>query len=387
MAVKSVTKRADTKKSTPKKARLKKKTCDLGFLTTVIILLVLGLMMVFSASYPSAYYTFGSGYYFIKRQLIWAIFGVIAMVITSNISFRKYKQIAPTLFIISLLLLVIVLIPGIGKNIKGARRWLGFGPLTIQPSEIAKITLILFYAYLLEKDGANIKKFKVLAKYALVAAIPMGFMLLQPHFSVCIITAIPLVIMLLVAGARVRYFALAAAPVAAIGTFIAIAEPYRLARLTTFLNPFADRLGAGWQIIQSLYAIGSGGLFGLGLGQSRQKYQYLPEAHNDYIFAVVCEELGFIGAMAVIFLFAVFVWRGISIALNAKDRFGMLMAFGITSIIGVQMLINMGVVLSVLPSTGMQLPFFSAGGTSLAIMLAGVGILLNISRSSHIRKF
>ncbi len=380
MAVKSVAKRADAKKSTPKKARLKKKTCDLGFLTTVIILLVLGLMMVFSASYPSAYYTFGSGYYFIKRQLAWAILGILAMVVTSKISFRKYKQIAPTLFIISLLLLVIVLIPGIGKSIKGARRWLGFGPFTIQPSEIAKITLILFYAYLLEKDGANIKKFKVLAKYALIAAIPMGFMLLQPHFSVCIITAIPLVIMLLVAGARVRYFALAATPVAAIGTFIAIAEPYRLARLTTFLNPFADRLGAGWQIIQSLYAIGSGGIFGLGFGNSRQKFMYVSEPQNDFIFAIICEELGFIGAIAILAVFAVLFWRGMKIAVSAPDTFSSLTVTGIISLVACQVILNIAVVTSSIPTTGIPLPFFSAGGSSLIFLLAAMGIVLNISK-------
>ena len=380
MAVNIAAKKSASKKSAPKKARLKKKNCDLGFLTTVIILLILGLMMVFSASYPSAYYNYGSGYYFIKRQVLWAALGVVAMIFTSNINFRKYKEMAPALFGISLLLLLVVLIPGIGKNIKGARRWLGFGPLTIQPSEIAKITLILFYAYLLEKDGANIKKFKVLVRYALIAAIPMGLMLMQPHFSVCIITAIPLVIMLIVAGARLRYFALAAAPVAFAGTAIAIAEPYRLARLTTFLNPFADRLGAGWQIIQSLYAIGSGGIFGLGFGNSRQKFMYVSEPQNDFIFAIVCEELGFIGALAILAVFAVLFWRGMKIALSAPDTFSSLAVTGIISLVACQVVLNIAVVTSSIPTTGIPLPFFSAGGSSLIFLLAAMGIVLNVSK-------
>lgn len=375
------TRQKQTKNSnTVRKLRVTKTGYDFGFLITVIILLVLGLIMVFSASYPSAYYNYGSGFYFIKRQVLWAVLGIIAMAFTANFDYRNYKKLAPLLLGVSLLLLLLVLIPGIGKTVKGARRWLGIGSLTIQPSEIAKITLILFFAYSLSKDREKIKSFKVLCKYALIAGAFMGLMILQPHFSVCIITAIPLIVMLLVAGAKKIYFALAATPVLAVGTFIAIAEPYRLARLKTFLNPFADRLGSGWQIIQSLYAIGSGGLFGLGFGNSRQKYMYVSEPQNDFIFAIVCEELGFIGALAILAVFAVLFWRGMKIAISAPDTFASLTVTGIMSLVACQVVLNIAVVTSSIPTTGIPLPFFSAGGSSLVFLLAAMGIVLNISK-------
>lgn len=362
------------------KFRIKKTQYDFGFLITVIILLVLGLIMVFSASYPSAYYNYGSGFYFIQRQVIWAVLGLIAMAFTANFDYRNYKKLAPLLLGISIFLLLLVLIPGIGKTVKGARRWLGIGSLTIQPSEIAKITLILFFAYSLSRDGENIKKLKVLIKYAGIAGVFMLLMILQPHFSVCIITAIPLVVMLLVAGARKIYFALATTPVIGIGTVIAIAEPYRLARLKTFLDPFSDRLGSGWQIIQSLYAIGSGGLFGLGFGNSRQKYMYVSEPQNDFIFAIVCEELGFIGAIAILAIFAVLFWRGMKIALSAPDTFASLTVTGIMALVASQVVLNIAVVTSSIPTTGIPLPFFSAGGSSLVFLLAAMGIVINISK-------
>ncbi len=372
--------KAERKGNSVGKFKIKKTQFDFGFLITVIVLLVLGLMMVFSASYPSAYYNYGSGYYFIQRQLIWAVLGIIAMAFTASLDYRKLKKLAPLLLMITALLLVLVLIPGIGKTVKGARRWLGIGSLTIQPSEIAKITLILFFAYSLERDGEKIKQLKVLLKYAGIAAAFMALMLAQPHFSVCIVTAIPLVVMLLVAGARVRYFALASVPVIAAGSYIAISPPYRLARLTTFVNPFADRLGAGWQIIQSLYAIGSGGLFGLGFGNSRQKFMYVSEPQNDFIFAIVCEELGFIGAIAILAVFAVLFWRGLKIAISAPDTFSSLTATGIISLVACQVVLNIAVVTSSIPTTGIPLPFFSAGGSSLVFLLAAMGIVINISK-------
>lgn len=381
MAVKAAAKKtAGKNNASVTRFRIRKTQFDFGFLITVVVLLILGLIMVFSASYPSAYYNYGSGYYFIQRQLIWAVLGLIAMAFTANFDYRNYKKLAPMLLGISILLLLLVLIPGIGKSVKGARRWLGIGSLTIQPSEIAKITLILFFAYALEKDGEKIKKFKVLAKYALIAAAFMGLMLLQPHFSVCIITAIPLIVMLLVAGARLRFFAMAAAPIVPAVVAIAIAAPYRLARLTTFVNPFADRLGAGWQIIQSLYAIGSGGLFGLGFGNSRQKFMYVSEPQNDFIFAIVCEELGFIGAVAILAIFAILFWRGMKIALGAPDTFASLTVVGIISLVACQVVLNIAVVTSSIPTTGIPLPFFSAGGSSLVFLLAAMGIVINISK-------
>ena len=210
--------------------------------------------------------------------------------------------------------------------------------------------------------------------------------IMQSHLSAAVVLAAISIMMIIIAGLPMKYI-YGVVPFGIIGVLIlAFTESYRLDRFRALLDPFAYERGIGWQIIQSLYAVASGGMFGLGLGQSRQKYRYLPEAHNDYIYAVVCEELGFIGGLLVMVLFVLFVWRGMTIALNARDRFGMFLAFGITSIIGIQMLINIGVVLSVLPSTGMQLPFFSAGGTSMLVILSGMGVLLNISKTSRIKK-
>lgn len=372
-----------TKASKSKKTVLKKTPFDFPFLITVFILLILGLIMVFSASYPSAYYNHGSGFYYIKRQLLWAILGIFAMFYTANVNYKKIKKVTPVVFLISIVLLLLVLIPGIGKSINGARRWLGIGPLTFQPSEMAKITLILFFAKTLENDGENVKKFSILVRYVIIAAIVMGLMLLQPHFSVCIVMLIPIAAMLFVAGVKGRYYAIAGIAAASAGAVVAIAEPYRMARLKTFLNPFQDRLGAGWQIINSLYAIGSGGLFGLGFGNSRQKFMYVSEPQNDFIFAIICEELGFVGAIAIIGVFAVLFWRGAKIALLAPDTFSCLAVTGIMSLVAGQVILNIAVVTSSIPTTGIPLPFFSAGGSSLVFLLAAMGIVLNISRHAR----
>lgn len=376
MAVKTSVK----KRTSGGKFRIKKTQYDFGFLLTVIILLIIGLIMVFSASYPSAYYSHdGNGFYFIERQLIWAVLGVFAMIFTANYDYRNYRRLAPMLLGITVVLLLLVLTP-LGRTFNQARRWLGVGSLTIQPSEIAKITLIIFFAYSLERDGEKIKNFKVLLKYAVFAGVIMGLMLLQPHFSVCIIIAIPLIVMLLVAGAKPLIFGLCASALIPVVGVIAVAAPYRLTRLKTFLDPFSDRLGSGWQIIQSLYAIGSGGLFGVGFGNSRQKFLYVSEPQNDFIFAIVCEELGFIGAIAILCIFAVLFFRGMKIAINAPDTFASLIVTGIVSLVAWQVLLNIAVVTSSVPTTGIPLPFFSAGGSSLVFLLAAMGIVINISK-------
>ena len=359
-------------------SRLSKTGFDFGFLITVITLLVLGLLMVFSASYPSAYYNFGNGFYFIKRQLIWAALGTAAMMVTANFNYQRYKKLAFPILILCVILLLAVLV--FGNAAKGAKRWLGVGSFSFQPSEVVKIGLIIYFSASLAQIKTKIKEFKYLVRYWLLMGVFMGLLLLQPHFSVCIIIGFTLVIVLLVAGARLRYFFLIAAPVACAGVAIAVFEPYRLQRLTTFRDPFADALGAGWQIIQSLYAIGSGGLFGLGFGNSHQKYMYISEPQNDFIFSVICEELGLIGALAILALFAVLLWRGMKIAVNAPDTFGSLLVTGITALVGVQVVLNIAVVTSSIPTTGIPLPFFSAGGSSLFILMAAMGIILNVSR-------
>lgn len=360
------------------KTRLTKQGYDSGFLVAVILLLVLGLLMVFSASYPYAYYSLDDGFYFIKKQLIIAIGGTIAMIFTANFDYRKYKKLALPILGVSILLLILVVV--IGKDINGAKRWLGVGSFTFQPSEIAKLGLIIFFATSLENIKDKIKELGYLVRYWLIMGLFMGLLLLEPHFSVCIIIGLTLVIMLLVAGARVRHFSILVVP-AVIGVILIIAlAPYRLQRWTTFLDPMSDPLGAGWQIIQSLYAIGSGGLFGLGFGNSRQKFLYISEPQNDFIFSIICEELGLIGALAILVLFAILFWRGLKIAVSAPDTFGSLLVTGIISLVGVQTILNIAVVTSSIPTTGIPLPFFSAGGSSLLFLMAAMGIVLNVSK-------
>lgn len=372
-----VSKKQGTKRQLTR-TRLTKTGYDFGFLLTVVVLLVLGLLMVFSSSYPYAYYYFNDGLYFIKRQLMWALLGSFAMAFTANFDYRNYKKLAVPILVVSFLLLVAVLL--VGVKTKGARRWLGVGAITIQPSEIAKLGLIIYFAASLSQAKDKIKSFSYLFRYLVLMGLFMGLLILEPHFSVCIIIGFTLVIMLLVSGAKVQHFVFLSIPVAIAGVAAVLMEPYRLKRLIAFRDPFQDALGTGWQIIQSLYAIGSGGLFGVGFGNSRQKFLYVSEPQNDFIFSILCEELGFIGAAAVLVIFALLLWRGLKIAINAPDTFSSLLVTGIISLVGVQVVLNIAVVTSSIPNTGIPLPFFSAGGSSLLFLMAAMGIVLNVSK-------
>ena len=287
-----------------------------------------------------------------------------------------------------------VLVPGIGITVKGATRWIKFPVFgSIQPSEITKIGIIVFFASYLTMHRGELKQLKEgFIKPIIFFVLPIIAILIgvQSHLSASIVIVLTVSVMMLMAGCRVAHFAIfggTGAFAGGLGLYILAKNygigAYRLKRITAFANPWADPLDTGWQIIQGLYAIGSGGLFGVGLGNSRQKYLYISEPHNDYIFAVIAEELGFVGSVAVILLFAIFIWRGIVIASKAPDMFGSLLACGITALVGFQAIINIAVVTSSMPVTGIALPFFSYGGTSLIILLAAVGILLNISRQSN----
>lgn len=358
---------------------------DFILLMTIIVLLLFGLIMLFSASTPRALNE-GNIYSIIIKQASMSVVGCVFMFFTTQLDYHIYKKYARIIFWVALALMVLV--PMVGFVSHGARRQISLGPISFQPSEVAKFALVIFYSarYTNSKTSDLSKPNKNMAVSIAVMCAFVGCCILQSHLSAAVVLAAISVMYMIAAGLPMKYLA-AVGAVGVVGfTYFAVSESYRLDRFKALFNPEAYSRGIGWQILQSLYAVGSGGFFGLGLGQSRQKYLYLPEAHNDYIYAIVCEELGFVGAIAVIALFVVFVWRGMAIALNARDKFGTLMAFGVTSIIGIQMLINIGVVLSVLPSTGMQLPFFSAGGTSMIVMLSGVGILLNISKTSKIKK-
>ena len=359
------------------------KSVDYSLVVIICMLLAFGLIMVFSASSANAHYVHGDATYFFKRQLIWAVVGVIVMWLVSRFPYKKLERYVNLLFTVTIIMLLLV--PLIGIEVNGARRWLGFGSLTFQPSEFAKITLVLFLAKSLVNNPHRIESLMDgYIRYVGIIGIVAGIVLIQPHMSGAMIIAISGCIVLFAAGFKLRYFGvsfLGALPL--VYTLIMTSE-YRRKRFTSFLDPFKDKMDESWQIVQSLYAIASGGLYGMGLGQSRQKYLYIPEPQNDFIFAVICEELGFLGAIFVMFLFALLIWKGIMIAKKAPDEFSALTATGITAIIAVQVLMNIAVVTSSMPVTGVTLPFFSYGGTSLVILLIGMGILLNISR--HVDK-
>ena len=358
---------------------------DFILLVTILTLLLFGLVMLFSASSPSALQD-GNIYSSIIKQGGMSVIGLICMIAAANYDYRYLKRLAQPVTIITFGLMFFV--PIIGFASHGATRQISLGPISFQPSEFAKFALVVFYAARFSNsktaDLVNDRK-NIITCFGVLAAFG-ATCFMQSHMSAAVVLAVIGFVMMIVAGLpmKILYF-MGGGGLAAL-VAIGLTASYRLDRFKALFDPFAYERGIGWQIIQSLYAVGSGGLFGLGLGQSRQKFRYLPEAHNDYIYAVICEELGFVGGILVIALFVLFVWRGVSIALNAKDKFGTYLAFGITAVIGIQMLINIGVVLSILPSTGMQLPFFSAGGTSMIVVLGAMGILLNISKSSKIKK-
>lgn len=356
---------------------------DFTLIIIVLLLLAIGLIMVLSASSPSALSESGNSYKYFSKQLIFAILGVIAMLAISKIDYRFYQKFYKHAWWISLILLILVLV--VGKNINGAKRWIYFTEtLSFQPSEMVKILMIIFYAGILAKNRDQLGKYnKGFLKHICLLAPIIVLLIIEPHFSASIIIIGICSVMMIMAGCKFWHF-LATGGLVGIPIMILmiIKEPYRLKRVITFLNPWGDATGEGWQVIQSLYAIGSGGLFGVGLGESKQKFLYIPEPHNDFIFSILGEELGFVGCAIVIILFAIFIWRGIVIAMKAPDMFGSLIAIGITSLVAIQVIINIAVVTSSMPVTGMPLPFFSYGGTALFILLCEVGILLNISRAS-----
>ena len=343
---------------------------DYTLLMTILLLLALGLIMVLSASSPTSLSESGNSYKYFIKQMIFAILGLVCMYMISKIDYRFYRKFYKIAYILSLVLFILVLV--IGKKINGARRWIYLtDTLSFQPSELVKFLMIIFFAAVLTKNRKELGKFiKGWGKHLAFLIPIIGLLLLQPHFSASIVIIGICVVMMIIAGCKPLQIII---PGVGVGVPAIIAliifEPYRLSRVTTFLNPWSDELGEGWQVIQSLYAIGSGGIFGVGLGQSKQKYLYLPEPQNDFIFSVLAEELGFVGCVFVIILFAILIWRGILIAMKAPDMFGSLVAVGITALIGIQVMINIAVVTSSMPATGMPLPFFSYGGTALFILL------------------
>lgn len=337
--------------------------------------------MIYSASYIWAEYKFNDPFKFVKHQGLFFIIGIIMMLITSKIPYKVYFEKANTLLLLSIILLILVIIPGIGTVRNGSRSWFGIGSFGIQPSEFAKLTLIIFTSKYLTKNEKNLKYIKkgVLPILGIVILV-FGLIMLQPDFGTGMIILVSIIGLLFVSGVDFKFFIrLGLIGVVGIVLLIAIA-PYRLERILSFLNPWSDPLGSGFQIIQSLYAIGPGGLFGQGFMNSRQKHFYLPEPQTDFIFSIISEEFGFLGILIVATLFTIIIFKGFKIAQNSGDKFAKFLAFGITFVLAFQAILNLMVVVGLIPVTGVTLPFLSYGGSSLLITLISMGVLLNISR-------
>lgn len=374
---------------------------DLPFLMLVLLLTAIGVIMMFSASYADALYNMDDPTYYFMRQGLFAVGGVVIMYIMSKINYQTLRWLSVFALVGSIILLVMVKIPGIGASGGGANRWIrAIGPLPRwQPSEAAKLGVILYFSARLSKRNTEKKRhfnkrtysghflelldrigFLELMPYGVVLVIIAGLLLLQPHLSATILILAIGASILFAAGIRLGWFAAGGAFMVAALWLVVNTTDYMADRIAIWQNPWTDTQGDGYQIVQSLYAIGSGGLLGLGLGNSRQKFLYLPELQNDYVFPIVCEELGFIGAAMILLLFALLIIRGYWLALHARDRFGALLIVGITTQVAVQVFLNIGVVTNLIPPTGISLPFFSYGGTALVIQLVEMGIVLSVSR-------
>lgn len=361
-----------------------RRACDRTVLTLMVLLIVLGLITLFSATYYQRTAS-GDALAAVKKQLTGIALGAAACAVLSRVPYRVYRspRIMLGLLAASAVLLILVIIPGIGVSINGSRRWLNVMGMSVQPSEFAKYAMVIFMAGALDRRGEAIGSlFGGVVPLLIVPGVMFLLILEQPNLSTGGSILICALTMLFCAGLKKRHMALLSVMGLAVGAFYAWSAPYRRERLLSFRDPFAKMGDEGYQLSQSLIALGSGGLFGMGLGQGRQKFAYLPYPESDFIFAIVGEDFGLAGCTAVIALFAAFVFAGLRVSLSCRDRYGCLLGAGITSMIGLQAFINMGVVTGILPTTGLPLPFFSAGGTSVSMIMAAVGILLNISRES-----
>ncbi|MFO7262846.1 MAG: stage V sporulation protein E [Bacillaceae bacterium G1] len=363
---------------------MRRKAPDFLLMVSVMGLLAIGIVMVYSSSAVLAEYQQGDSFYYVKRQLLFAVLGLVSMYTLMNIDYWVWRRWAGWLLLGCFLLLVIVLIPGVGLVRGGARSWLGVGAFSIQPAEFVKLAIILYLAHMMANHPERIPSFwRGMVPALFLSGSAFALIMMQPDLGTGTVLMATTVVMLFAAGSRMLHLGgLAILGIVAFAALIA-AAPYRMQRIIAFLDPWQDPQGAGYQLIQSLYAIGPGGLMGLGLGKSIQKFGYLPEPQTDFIFSILAEELGFLGAGFVLVLFAVMAWRGVRVAMYAPDFYGSLVAIGIIAMIMIQVVINIGVVTGLLPVTGITLPFLSYGGSSLTIVLTAVGLLLNISRHAQ----
>lgn len=360
---------------------------DIPFLVITIVLLTIGLVMLFSASYAYAFYNKGNSFYYIERQLLFAAMGVAAMLAVSQINYKILQKYSLLIYTAAIALLIIALFM---RDDRGFARWIYIGSFSFQPSEIAKFAIIVLFAHFATTNAGKMKTFKYgVLPFAVCLGMVVVLIIAERHLSGTIIIGALGIAMMWFGGTRLRYFGMligiGAAAVAVILIVPSFME-YATNRVTMWLDPYVDAQGEGYQTIQALIAIGSGGLWGTGLGNSRQKYLYIPAPQNDFIFAVVCEELGFIGATIVLLIFALLIWRGYTIAINCPDRFGSLLAAGCVTHIGMQVLLNIAVVTNTIPNTGISLPLFSYGGSALIMTLGELGVVLSVSKKSTLNK-
>lgn len=349
----------------------------------VLFLVGFGILMVYSASFYQAELTYSNKFFFMKKQIIGAFIGLAGMIAMYFVNYEKLKKLKWVSIVLSAVLLVLVFIPHIGVRVYGAKRWINLGFFTLQPSEIAKFGFVLFAASSLAKANREVKSFKGILPTILAGCLMCLLIIMEPNMSITICVGVTMISMLFVGGASLKHFLLMLIPIVLLVPVLIIIEPYRLRRLIAFLDPFASAGSEGFQLVQSLYGISSGGLFGVGLFNSRQKYLFLPFSESDFIFSIIAEEFGLVGCFVIMAIFLVIVIRGMKISLNAPTRFGTYLASGIVSVIAVQMLVNIAVVSGSIPPTGVPLPFISAGSTSLVVFMSAIGILLNIDKQTH----
>ena len=383
-------KKAKKRRKKISRKKSKKGICDLVIFWTIVVLVAIGFIMIFSSSSYSAYFEYGGDRYkIVKKQIIWTLIGFVAMYITMNFNYHYYKKLTKPIYITVFLLLAFVIIgaklgiTSLVPNIKGATRWIYIGPLSIQPSELAKYAIVITLATYMDKRKNKIRDFKYGTLFYLGVGVSMaGLVFLQNSLSVTIIIMAVTLIMIYVAGGKESHVFTVGVigVVGAIGYILS--TPFRRARFLNFLDPWKDASEVGYQLIHSLYAIGSGGFFGVGLGQSKQKALYIPEPYNDFIFSIIIEETGFLGGMLIISLFLILIAAGINVAIKAKDMYGRLLATGIISVVAIQLIINVAVVTGSMPVTGIPMPFISYGGTSMVFIMGAMGILLNIAKVS-----
>ena len=361
---------------------------DITFLSFVLILFTIGLVMLFSASYAYSYEYYGNSYKFITRQALFGAVGIVIMLGVSKIDYHFWRRFAWIAYAVTIIMLGVLLVLPPMVDGMDVKRWIVIGPVNFQPSEVAKFAVILLFSSLIAANQKQMKSFRFIVFLVLLLGLTCGLVVLEPHLSATVLIFAIGVVLLVVGGIPKRYIFAGAGAAVGLGV-LAVATGfigYGSDRIKYWLDPWADPTGLGFQTIQSLLAIGSGGILGRGIGQSRQKYLWVPEPHNDFIFSIVCEELGLIGAMVIIILFCLLVWRGFTIAMRSQDKFGSLLAIGLTFQVGLQAMLNIWVVTNTIPNTGISLPFFSYGGTSLVILLAEMGIVLSVSRGASIEK-